>query len=184
MRKKDGNVGLSRLCFFARSSELSIRRRSQDSHTPGSPSPSSIDASMLLLDWCSPSFHRHDYINQKARRTLFLSRLISLCLLPLLPLLLLLFSSVRWRGYALSNRWMTDENVLNTEQDEHSIVVFDEKGESGRTSTCTPSFSIDETRLSFHSSLPHYASPLFSAYYSVQRGCKACLLVTVSSWRL
>lgn len=145
MRKKDGNVGLSRLCFFARSSELSIRRRSQDSHTPGSPSPSSIDASMLLLDWCSPSFHRHDYINQKARRTLFLSRLISLCLLPLLPLLLLLFSSVRWRGYALSNRWMTDENVLNTEQDEHSIVVFDEKGESGRTSTCTPSFSIDET---------------------------------------
>lgn len=58
---------------------------------------------------------------------------------------------------------MTDENVLNTEQDEHSIVVFDEKGESGRTEhvVAPSSLSIDETRLSFHSPSPiMHPSPL------------------------
>ena len=68
-----------------------------------------LPSTLPWIDWCSPSFHRHDYINQKAR-TLFLSRLISLPLLFLLPSPpppLFFFAStgkVRWRGCALSNR--------------------------------------------------------------------------------
>lgn len=51
--------------LFARSFELSIR-------VAGFASNACTPPSMLPVDWCSPSFHRHDYINQKAR-TLFLS---------------------------------------------------------------------------------------------------------------
>lgn len=79
---------------------------------------------------------------------------------------------------------MTDENVLNTEQDEHSIVVFDEKGESGRTEHVVHHLLSRSTRRAFLSIHPPplcIPRRLFSAYYSVRRGCKACLLLTVSS---
>lgn len=146
--------------FFARSSELSIRMIT--CLLDGSPAT----PSMLPVDWCSPSFHRHDYINQKAR-TLFLS-----------PFPSLLFFSFPWKAPRGKVTWIRviesaddrRENVLNTEQDEHSIVVFDEKGESGPSTCCTIPLAIEETRLSFSPFLfpPPLCIPrrLFSAYYS------------------
>lgn len=55
-----------------------------------------------------------------------------------------------------------------------------------RTSTCTPSLSRSTRRafLSIHPPPLCIPRRLFSAYYSVQRGCKARLLLTVSSRRL
>lgn len=55
---------------------------------------------------------------------------------------------------------MTDENVLNTEQDEHSIVVFDEKGESGRTEHVVHHLLSRSTRRAFLSSPIMHPSPL------------------------
>ena len=127
-----------------------------------------LPSTLPWIDWCSPSFHRHDYINQKAR-TLFLSRLISLSLLFLLPSPpppLFFFAStgkVRWRGCALSNR-VDDrrERIKYRTGRAFDCRLRREGWKRTNGARGTPSsLSIDETRLSFHSPSPiMHPSPL------------------------